>query len=52
VIKPEIDFPDTMDEHDHKVYAKGKEYFQELVQKGVFGTGQGRVPVYLRTNYG
>lgn len=36
VIKPEIDFPDTTDEHDHTVYAKGKEYFQELVQKGVF----------------
>lgn len=36
VIKPEIDFPDTTDEHDHTVYAKGKEYFLELVQKGVF----------------
>lgn len=36
VIKPEIDFPDTTDEHDHTVYAKGKDYFHELVQKGVF----------------
>jgi uncharacterized protein (DUF1015 family) len=36
VIKPEIDFPDSTDEHDHQVYAKGKEYFKELISKGVF----------------
>jgi uncharacterized protein (DUF1015 family) len=36
VIKPEIDFPDATDEHDHQVYARGKDYFRELMENGVF----------------
>ena len=33
-IKPEIDFPDGMDEHDERVYAKAAENFQLFQDKG------------------
>ena len=36
VIKPEIDLPDSLDEHDAKVYQTGKDYFNFLVKDGIF----------------
>jgi uncharacterized protein (DUF1015 family) len=36
VIKPEIDLPDTTDEHDPLVYQKGREYFKNMIEKGIF----------------
>lgn len=35
VIKPEIDLPDSLDEHDASVYQKGKDNFQKLLNLGV-----------------
>lgn len=35
VIKPEIDLPDSLDEHDASVYQKGKDNFQKLLSEGV-----------------
>jgi uncharacterized protein (DUF1015 family) len=35
VTKPELDLPDTVDEHDASVYKKGKEYFDWLLKQGV-----------------
>jgi uncharacterized protein (DUF1015 family) len=35
VIKPEIDLPDSLDEHDASVYQKGKDNFQKLLNQGV-----------------
>ncbi len=35
VIKPEIDLPDSLDEHDASVYQKGKDNFQKLLNEGV-----------------
>jgi uncharacterized protein (DUF1015 family) len=34
VIKPEIDLPDSVDEHDPSVYQKGKENFFKLINDG------------------
>ena len=34
IIKPEIDFPVGMDEHDERVYAKAAENFQLFQDKG------------------
>jgi uncharacterized protein (DUF1015 family) len=34
VIKPEIDLPDAVDEHDPSVYQKGKENFFKLIHDG------------------
>jgi uncharacterized protein (DUF1015 family) len=36
VIKPEIDLPDSVDEHDAMVYTTGKRNFDKLVADGVF----------------
>jgi len=36
VIKPEIDLADSVDEYDPKVYRQGSNYFQGLVNQGVF----------------
>ena len=38
VIKPEIDLPDTMDEHDPEVYRKGSENFRKMIADGIFFT--------------
>lgn len=35
VIKPEIDLPDTLDEHDESVYEKGKDNFIKMLHTGV-----------------
>src|SRR5579872_1215186 len=34
VSKPEIDLPPDVDHYDAKVYAKGKENFAQLIQRG------------------
>lgn len=36
VIRPEIDLPDSIDEHDPRVYQKAKENFQSLLAQGIF----------------
>ena len=35
VIKPEIDLPDSVDEHDDQVYQKGKDNFFKMIADGV-----------------
>jgi uncharacterized protein (DUF1015 family) len=35
VIKPEIDMPDSLDEHDPKVYQKGKDNFFRLLDESI-----------------
>jgi uncharacterized protein (DUF1015 family) len=40
VIKPEIDLPDSIDEHDPSVYQKGKENFNKLLEEGVLVADQ------------
>lgn len=35
VVKPEIDLPDSVDEHAPEVYKKGKENFDNMVKSGV-----------------
>ncbi len=34
ITKPEIDFPEGIDEHDEKVYQKAKENFEKFVKEG------------------
>ena len=58
VIKPEIDLPDSVDEHDPEVYRKGSANFQKLIADGVFFTDE-REKLYVyaqtmdgRTQYG
>ena len=36
VVKPEIDLPDSMDEHDPEVYRKGNANFRKMIDDGVF----------------
>jgi len=38
VIKPEIDLPDSIDEHDPEVYRKGSANFQKMIADGIFFT--------------
>lgn len=35
VIKPEIDLPDTLDEHDESVYEQGKTNFIQMLHQGI-----------------
>lgn len=35
VVKPEIDLPDSMDEHAPEVYEKGKSNFAQMMQSGI-----------------
>jgi len=35
VIKPEIDLPDSVDEHDDQVYQKGKDNFFKMIANGI-----------------
>lgn len=35
VVKPEIDLPDSMDEHAPEVYLKGKSNFESMVKSGI-----------------
>ena len=53
VIKPEIDLPDTMDEHDQEVYRKGSEYFRKMIADGIFFTDNSdKLYVYAQTMNG
>lgn len=36
IIRSEIDLPDSLDEHDQKVYEKARDNFRSMVQSGVF----------------
>ena len=36
VVKPEIDLPDSMDEHDPEVYRKGNANFRKMIADGIF----------------
>ena len=50
VIKPEIDLPVSMDEHDPEVYRKGSENFQKMIADGIFFTDENdRLYVYAQT---
>ncbi|MDR2036641.1 MAG: DUF1015 family protein [Bacteroidales bacterium] len=50
VIKPEIDLPETMDEHDPEVYRKGSENFQKMITEGVFNTDdKDKLYIYAQT---
>ena len=53
VIKPEIDLPDTMDEHDPEVYQKGSNNFRKMIADGVFITDDSdQLYVYAQTMNG
>jgi len=53
VIKPEIDLPDSMDEHDAEVYRKGSANFQKMISDGLFFTDESdKLYVYAQTMYG
>src|SRR5208337_3705671 len=58
VIKPEIDLPDSIDEHDPIVYQKGKDYFNKYLEEGIFTTDEEEcLYIYaqtmgIRTQYG
>ena len=53
VIKPEIDLPDSMDEHDPEVYRKGSATFQKMIADGIFfSDSSDKLYVYAQTMYG
>ncbi len=50
VIKPEIDLPATLDEHDAEVYRKGSANFRKMIADGVFFTDdKDKLYVYAQT---
>jgi len=50
VIKPEIDFPDSTDEHDPEIYQKGISNFQKMITDGVFFTDDNdKLYIYAQT---
>ncbi|MDR2848622.1 MAG: DUF1015 family protein [Bacteroidales bacterium] len=50
VIKPEIDLPDTTDEHAPEVYTKGSSNFQKMIADGVFRTDDSeKLYIYAQT---
>ena len=50
VVKPEIDLPDTIDEHDSEVYRKGSANFQKMITDGIFFTDDNEyLYVYAQT---
>jgi len=50
VIKPEIDLPVSMDEHDPEVYRKGSENFQKMIADGIFFTDDNeKLYIYAQT---
>ncbi len=50
VIKPEIDLPVSMDEHDPEVYRRGSATFQQMIVDGVFFTDDSdKLYVYAQT---
>lgn len=53
VIKPEIDLPDAVDEHDDQVYQKGKDNFFKMITDGVMVPDQQEcLYVYAQTMSG
>ena len=53
IIKPEIDFPEGMDEHDPKVYEKAAQNFQMFQDKGwLVQDGKERYYIYAQTMNG
>ena len=53
VIKPEIDLPASVDEHDPEVYRKGNANFQRMIADGIFFTDDSeKLYVYAQTMYG
>ena len=53
VIKPEIDLPDSMDEHDAEVYRRGSANFQKMIADGVCYTDDSEnLYVYAQTMQG
>ena len=53
VIKPEIDLPDSMDEHAPEVYHKGSTNFQKMIDDGVFFVDDNdRLYIYAQTMQG
>lgn len=53
VIKPEIDLPDSVDEHDASVYQKGKDNFFKMMADGVFAQdGEDCLYIYAQTMNG
>ncbi|MDR1865168.1 MAG: DUF1015 family protein [Bacteroidales bacterium] len=50
VIKPEIDLPETVDEHDPQVYRTGSDRLQKMIADGIFRTDDGeKLYVYAQT---
>ncbi|MDR0714233.1 MAG: DUF1015 family protein [Bacteroidales bacterium] len=50
VIKPEIDLPETTDEHTPEVYAKGNAAFRKMLADGVFFTDEcEKLYIYAQT---
>ncbi len=50
VIKPEIDLPETVDEHDPEVYLRGSANFQKLIADDVYRTDDSeKLYVYAQT---
>jgi uncharacterized protein (DUF1015 family) len=50
VIKPEIDLPESMDEHDPQVYRKGSGNFRKMISDGIFFTDtEDKLYVYAQT---
>ncbi len=50
VIKPEIDLPETMDEHDPEVYRRGSANFQKMIADDIFFTDNSdKLYVYAQT---
>lgn len=53
VVKPEIDLPESTDEHDPEVYRKGNENFQKMIADGLFfSDDKEKLYVYAQTMAG
>ena len=53
VIKPEIDLPASMDEHDSEVYRTGSANFQKMISDGIFYSDNcDQLYVYAQTMQG
>jgi Uncharacterized conserved protein len=53
VIKPEIDLPDSVDEHDVSVYQKGRDNFFKMIADGVMvADGEEYLYIYAQTMNG
>ncbi len=53
VVKPEIDLPDSMDEHAPEVYQKGKSNFEQMVKAGtMLQDGEEYLYIYAQTMNG